>query len=264
MRKTLIHRGQCDAGGTGGIETGTGNRVADGGGQTIGKTHGNDMTVRGLAVITQRRHGGGNDNQRGNDLDDNRQRNRERNAILGQQRVRHGAVLETVNGRSQPHFGSYLLGCGQQLDHGEAGGDGTDDLSDHIEDAIQDFRLGNQHGGYGDGRIQLATGHAGEDGGDCGICQAGSQREEHDIDAIHGRTPCGEGVNGKAQQEAAGQFGAHAQGQRLLLGFFHDCSFLFICWKTGEPAQTVASLAAVLRCGMIYRLELAGIPVRQL
>ena len=34
LRKTLIHRGQCDAGGTGGIETGTGNRVADGGGQT--------------------------------------------------------------------------------------------------------------------------------------------------------------------------------------------------------------------------------------
>ena len=149
-------------------------------------------------------------------------------------------------------------------DDSAADGNGTDDLSDHIEDAIQDFRLGNQHGGYGDGRIQLATGHAGEDGGDCGICQAGSQREEHDIDAIHGRTPCGEGVNGKAQQEAAGQFGAHAQSQRLLLGFFHDCSFLFICWKTGEPAQTVASLAAVLRCGMIYRLELTGIPVRQL
>ena len=113
-------------------------------------------------MLTHATHGGGDNDQAGDQLDDNGQGDAETQTETGQGGVGYGGFVETVDGQRQPAFKRNLFGSRQQKTEGRAGTDTAQQLGNDIEDAVKRVRFASQHRGNGNGGIELSTGNLAE------------------------------------------------------------------------------------------------------
>ena len=158
-------------------------------------------------MLAHRNHGGRHDDDGGKQLDDDGDGDAERESQRIERCVQRRTLVVSVHCHGIPLVGGDAFGGGQHKPEQSAGDNGAENLRDDVADAVPHLRLRGEHGGHGDGRVELCAGDSCEDCGHGRVDHADADGDEGKVHVIERRTESAHEIDGEADEQGPSELG---------------------------------------------------------